>query len=239
MAEEPKPHSWWQTLPGILTATAGIITAVTGLLVVLYNAGVFQPAAKNSPPTYTPSPVREPDATPAQPGQTSNKPAGAGQVRESAVENLSAKASDQPRRINLLAPENGVQLLVASNDYWQNAIDGKEDFNQILYSTGKEAVFGFKDDQTAIFDTFTMLIGETSDYNVKEFELLAGNDSPTGDFEPIGKFQTQNVKLFRTPYQEFKFPPVTAKYLKIKLLSTYGGMSHPAVWEYQLFGSLQ
>jgi hypothetical protein len=63
--------------------------------------------------------------------------------------------------------------------------------------------------------------------NVKEFELLQGNESPTGFFQSIGKFQTQNVKLFENPYQEFKFSPVTAKYLKVKILSTYG---LPGVW---------
>ncbi len=41
MAEEKKSHGWWQTLPGILTATATFITAVTGLIVVLYQSGVF------------------------------------------------------------------------------------------------------------------------------------------------------------------------------------------------------
>ncbi|MGH9840943.1 MAG: hypothetical protein ACREEM_19485 [Blastocatellia bacterium] len=41
MAEEQKPQGWWQTLPGILTAIAAIITAVTGLIAVLYKTGVF------------------------------------------------------------------------------------------------------------------------------------------------------------------------------------------------------
>jgi len=41
MAEEPRPKSWWSTLPGVLTAIAGIITAVTGLIVTLHQAGFF------------------------------------------------------------------------------------------------------------------------------------------------------------------------------------------------------
>lgn len=241
MAEEPKLHSWWQTLPGILTATAGIITAVTGLLVVLYNAGVFQPGGKDSSPTYTASPVTGPDAEPAQPGQSSDKPAGRGgesSVKDLAGKGPGTKAADPARRINLLSPENGVQLLVATNDHWMATIDGKEDFEAIYSYTG-EAVYGFKDDRAATFDTFTMLIGETADTNINEFELLAGNDTPTGTFERIGKFQTQNVKLFRTPYQEFRFTPVTARYLKVKILSAYGKHLYPIVWEFQLFGSLK
>lgn len=41
--QEPKPSAqgWWQTFPGILTATAGIITAIAGLIVALSQAGIF------------------------------------------------------------------------------------------------------------------------------------------------------------------------------------------------------
>src|SRR5262245_49706019 len=38
MAEDQK---WWQTVPGILTATAATVTAVTGLIVALHQAGVL------------------------------------------------------------------------------------------------------------------------------------------------------------------------------------------------------
>ena len=34
--------------------------------------------------------------------------------------------------------------------------------------------------------------------------------------ESIGKFETQNVRFFTDPYQEFRFPAVKAKYLKSK-----------------------
>jgi len=40
MSEKPSgPPSWWQTLPGILTGIAAIITAVTGLIVVFNRTG--------------------------------------------------------------------------------------------------------------------------------------------------------------------------------------------------------
>ncbi len=50
MAEQPRSPeapetksggSWWSTLPGILTATAAVITAATGLLAILAQNGVF------------------------------------------------------------------------------------------------------------------------------------------------------------------------------------------------------
>lgn len=239
MAEEPKFHSWWQTLPGIITATAGIITALTGLLVVLYNTGFFQPAARNQEPVSISSPVLEPEGKTGQPLETPARQPSSGEQAPATEKAPAPNAVGQPSRINLFSPENGVQLLVASNDYWAATIDGKEDQAQVYYGLGKEAVYGFKNEQAATFDTFAMLIGETSDNNVKEFELLAGNDSPTGSFVSIGKFSPRNAKLFKTPYQTFTFPPVTAKYLKIKILSTQSGVAHPLAWEYQLLGSLQ
>src|SRR2546429_2483953 len=51
-----------------------------------------------------------------------------------------------------------------------------------------------------------------------EFELLVANDAPNGTFRSIGKFQTSNAKMMSTGgWQDFKFPPVTAKYLKVRL----------------------
>lgn len=47
MSDE-KPTNWWATLPGLLTAAAAVITAVTGLLLGLGQIGVFdggKPAA--------------------------------------------------------------------------------------------------------------------------------------------------------------------------------------------------
>ncbi len=39
--KESDSKGWWQTLPGLLTAGAAIITALTGLLVAVHQAGFF------------------------------------------------------------------------------------------------------------------------------------------------------------------------------------------------------
>lgn len=41
---QPESKSWWQTLPGVLTAVAALITAITGLLVAIHQAGWFNHA---------------------------------------------------------------------------------------------------------------------------------------------------------------------------------------------------
>lgn len=86
MTEAPKPQSWWQTLPGLLTAFAGIITAVTGLFAALYQGGIIghkddaQRAKDESRPaaaavSRAPDAAKPPDpATPGAPVQSQSKP---------------------------------------------------------------------------------------------------------------------------------------------------------------------
>ena len=81
-----------------------------------------------------------------------------------------------------------------------------------------------------------MLIPGADQYNVRQFELLAGDDSPTGAFRSIGVFTTQNTKLMQSPYQAFSFPPVTAKYLKVALQTDWGG-GYIAAYDIRLFGT--
>lgn len=54
MAGDEKPGSWWQTVPGVLTAIAGIIGAVSGLVVALHQAGLF--GGKEDKPAREPAP---------------------------------------------------------------------------------------------------------------------------------------------------------------------------------------
>jgi hypothetical protein len=235
MAEELKPQSWWGTLPGILTATAGIITAIAGLVGALYQAGFLQDAKKAANADSTKAaPVPKPEVLAAE-----LKSAESGVSKDPVKAKPPVKTPPAAQRMNLFSTDHGGKLMVASSDNWTSTIDGKEDLHQIDYGLGKEAIYGFKDDRAAAFDTFTMLISQTEDCNVKEFELLTSNDLAASTFELVGKFQTQNVKLFKTPYQEFKFTEVTAKHLKVKLLATHGGTSHPCIHEFQLFGSLK
>jgi hypothetical protein len=52
---EKSKGSWWQTIPGILTAITGILTATAGLLVALHQVGILGNKEKpgiQSPSTY-------------------------------------------------------------------------------------------------------------------------------------------------------------------------------------------
>jgi hypothetical protein len=145
--------------------------------------------------------------------------------------------------INLLDPKNGGQVVVATKDVWSQTILVNKGHGQ-EFSEADWVVYAFKDELPATFDVFTVLI-PGADRNVKEFELLAGNDSPTGEFTSIGQFKTTNAKVIKSPYQEFKFPPLTAKYLKVRLLSGWVDPPFPyqhytiTIYQFQLFGRLK
>ncbi|MCW3079027.1 TIR domain-containing protein [Segetibacter sp.] len=193
---------------------------------------------KNKGTTDTTDLVAETSKT-EPPAEATNQTTVKDKDEDESPKNIEPGVAVKTGRVNLLDAGNGGELLVASTDNWKYSIDNKE--NEVSIRVGEEAVYGFKNEGSATFDTFTFLIAGTTDSNVKEFELLAGNDKPLGTFQSIGKFQPQNVKLFKTPYQEFKFPSVTAKYLKIKILSMAGGTDYRwgYVTEVQLFGKLK
>lgn len=152
----------------------------------------------------------------------------------------SSTATDKPAargRVNLLSPEQGGKLLIASNERWNQVIDGKED----TYAWADEGfgVFGFRDGRSALIDTLTVLVPTQSGTNIKDFELLIGNTAPTGPFESIGKFSTQNMRMMQNPYQEFRFAPVKAKFLKLQSLRNHDNSTVSSLYEIQLFGELQ
>ncbi len=141
------------------------------------------------------------------------------------------------KRINLLLEKNGGEVLVASNESFRGLADEKE--VNILVNDGQEIIYGFLGERKATFDMFTTVIKKTANSNINQFELFYGNDSPTGEFISIGTFNTNNSFVARTPYQEFKFEKVTAKYFKFKAISASGGhYIYSYIPEIQLWGEL-
>lgn len=136
-------------------------------------------------------------------------------------------APPKPVEFNLLAKPNGGQMLAAPFADWDCIISGADEAQAgqkaCMYTHGvpSEAVFAFKGERPATFDTCTVLIPTSYGRDLKEFEVLAGDDL-AGEFRSLGTFQTQNVRLMKTPVQEFKLPETTARYFKFRVLSTHG-----------------
>jgi hypothetical protein len=137
--------------------------------------------------------------------------------------------------VNLFAPDQGGELLTAPREDW--ALLVKADGHAWSYP-GEEAVFGFRDGKSAKFSKFAILIPQSDPSNVKEFELLAGNDEPTGEFHSLGKFTTRNIRMMKAPFQEFGFLETTAKFFKFRVLSAYNG-GNAYVYQVQLLGRIE
>jgi hypothetical protein len=69
MADD-EPTNWWATLPGLLTAAAAVITAVTGLLLGLGQLGVFD---AGKPTTAPSSPAGTGSSQPGSQAQTGSR----------------------------------------------------------------------------------------------------------------------------------------------------------------------
>jgi hypothetical protein len=195
--------------------------AIAGVLAGAVLVYSLRPAATGDVPA---SPVADPGGEPRQPGSAEIAP----------VPTPGASDVATTGRVDLLSAKNGGHLVRAPHENWNEPIDGSENWG---YITGDEAVYGFKDNRPATFDTFRMLITETRNWNIKGFELLAGGDAPDGYFESLGKFETENVRLFPSPWQEFKFPPKRATYLKVRVLSLHRPTGPTQVEQWQLLGS--
>lgn len=141
-----------------------------------------------------------------------------------------------PGRIDLLAAEAGGHLVVASSEGWSKMIDGEVD--TYGWADSGIGVFAFKDEQPARFDTIALFIPGAAGANVREFEIFAGSDTPTGSFRSLGRYSTQNLRVMSDPWQRFSFTPVTAKYLKLQGLVSHDGSAVMYIHELRLYGEL-
>jgi hypothetical protein len=200
----------------MVVAAAGYLLGKRGNAPALVAGGSAPPS-----PGAPPAPSAEPGAAPSS---------GGGPAAPVATP---AKSG----RLNLLSSENGGEIVTASHERWAATIDGKEE--TYAWVDNGQAVFAFKDGRAATFDTFAVLIPSASDNNLGEFELLAGNDGPGGNFTSIGTFKPQNLRIMKQPFQEFHFAPVRAKFLKFRPLKASNGSSGAVMgYEFQLLGTL-
>jgi tetratricopeptide (TPR) repeat protein len=162
-------------------------------------------------------------------------------VVAAAVKTVSAVAATSANDVNLLAPEEGGQLLAAPSESWRKITSGKEDdWIEIKVGTtaDSDAVYAFKDKKPARFHKLTVLISSSNDYNPKDIDVLAGNEGPNGSFASVGKCTLTNRLLFETRYQECALPPTTARYVKLKVLSSYHFNAWAHMPQVRLFGRL-
>jgi hypothetical protein len=209
---------------------------VIGALVALalVAAGGYLLGKRGTPAGTVAEAPRLPPAQPAEQAARSTPSSNGTTGSAPATSPSPAKAG----RINLIAAENGGEIVTASTERWTATVDGKED--TYTWVDSGQAVYAFKDGRAATFDAFAVLIPSTSDNNLGEFEILAGNDGASGQFTSLGIFKPQNVRIMKQPFQEFRFAPVKAKYLKFRSLKAANGSSGAVMaYEFQLWGTLE
>jgi hypothetical protein len=216
---------------------AAAIVAVLALIGAAYYAGTRRASSSPSAPETSTGPAGAPSAQEPASGADPTRSSAPEQERPNSPSPAASSSPGEASAVDLLSAQNGGQLLLAPNNEWAAVVDGKVDVNQSV-RVGEAAVFAFKGDRPATFDRFAMLIPR-SGRNPKEFELLAGDESPTGAFRTIGTFNPQDARVFKTNgWQEFTFPPVTARYLKVRLRANYEDTVWIELYEFKLTGRL-
>lgn len=138
--------------------------------------------------------------------------------------------------VNLLSPKNGGALLMSPSDVWLATADDQE--NAVTWMRANdEGVYAFRGENPATFDSFGVLIQEAGGGNPKEIEILAGDEGPTGQFRSVATCAFENVHLTQAPFQTCTFAPVTARYVKVRLVSNQGGDGYFVATEFALHGT--
>lgn len=116
MADEGKPGSWWHTLPGVLTAVAGIIGAVSGLLIALNQIGFFEAAKEPQPKKAEVAPPKPAPPQPPAPAKPERRPAAAALEPPISIPCPTPRASLRTRSAVIARDE--VQRMVVANGFF-------------------------------------------------------------------------------------------------------------------------
>ena len=90
---DPTKHGFWQTVPGMMTAIAGILSATTGMLVTLNQTGVVDLRQLAGGKTAAQSSTLE---TPSSALRTEDKPSRANPETEKSIGEAKRNGWDKP-----------------------------------------------------------------------------------------------------------------------------------------------
>jgi len=204
---EPARTSWWHSTPVVVSAIAGLLTAITGLVVGLHQAGVIGGGASDrSPATAV--------ASTAAPPETAAGPLSFAAPAPPVAAAPSGPPLTGPPGRNLLSPQYGGRLVAAPTKAWTSANDDVLAQGTTITFLNAFAIFGFQDDRPATFDRFGILVPK-ADENPATIEIAAG-DALTGPFRPLAKVQILNLYVAANDgWQYFDLPTTTARYVRI------------------------
>jgi hypothetical protein len=206
MTEPQKPSSsWWQTLPGVLTALTATITAISGLVALLVQNGVFghqsqaEAKAKNEPipPVASSAPATSTEA-PARPtGSTSSaSPPGTAPNNTAAT---TVKASPRPwaDAEAVLLKRDGSTVRVRASSF-SNCISVN---HEISLDNGQSIAF----EKMAGFDVLQADDHNSSTAKARLRLLLANGSEVSGTVEAnCDLFGTNDIGRVTTYYDQLR-----------------------------------
>jgi hypothetical protein len=194
MDEDKKSEgSWWRTFPGMLTAAAGTITALTGLIVALQQSGLIGGGDRPPQPAKTEA---RPDASAPSPTSLQSSPAPGGTV---VAASAPAKPNAAPRPWSesdvVITSIDGVATVVNAESLGNCISTSKE----LTLSSGqsitfeKMRAFEFTRDTVKPTLTITLLNGKSVQGSMSMGCEIVGNND-------LGRFNLPYEKVKRVEF---------------------------------------
>ena len=223
---------WWQTLAGMAMGAGALLVGVAILVIALKQVGLIGGGAISPAATRS---VVAPPAVVEPPAATQGSVAPNAAASHAAAQSASGRAN---ATTNLLDPEQGGKLVIASEDNWKDVMQ-KEPRTTVIGSHGF-AVFALRDDKPATIDGIAVYVESTNSRNLKELSIYAADQSETGPFRKITTVTLPNYRNMRAPLHELKFEPFTARYVKLEIVSWQeAGVPNGYVGNMQLLGRVR
>jgi hypothetical protein len=212
-----KTKSLWQTPVGWAVGAGALLIGATALLVVLKQLGWVGRSESVANQNSQPSAVQSSATT----ASTEPLPATANNAQIEAAQPVAAAQPAAQERVNLLDPEHGAQIVAAGEENWRTILETKQPKCSII-SGHTFAIVGLRKEQPTAISTLAVYVDSEAYYNLKKLTLFAA-DAERGPFKKIDEFEIPNYKNMRAPFHEFKFQPVTTRFVKLQVANFYHG----------------
>lgn len=216
---ETKTTSLWQTPIGWAVGAGVLLLGAAALLVALKQLGWLGRSQSVANQNAQPS-VAQSSPTTASP-TSAQLPAAADNPQIEATRQAAVAQPTAQERVNLLDPEHGAQMVAAGEENWRTILETKQPKCTVISGLSFATVALRKEQPTRIA-ALAVYVDYEAYYNLKKLTLFAA-DAERGPFKKIDVFEIPNYKNMRAPFHEFKFQPVTTRFVKLQVANFYHG----------------
>ena len=208
------PKTLWQTPIGWAIGAGVLLVGAAALLTVFKQIGWVGVSHTVAILSAAPSAPQATNTNTTAP-PVANNTTGAGPEEQTTAKSVAKE------RVNLLGPENGAQIVAAGEEAWRGILETQQPKCTFL-SKQSFVIVGLGKEQPTPIATLAVHVDAQGNYNLKQLALFAADDQ-RGPFKKIGEFEIPNHKNMRAPFHEFKFEPVTTRYVKLQTVSFVRG----------------